>query len=86
MKEHNLLDSHYLRPDDSLEEWCKKYDLEVKESKCLYCEEIIRTTIPAFGKTWRGLVSPKCPNGHESNLKYCVLTDDAHLPEFFNNL
>lgn len=74
----SMFDFHYLTPPDSLDEWITKYPgLQVRETKCLHCDEIIKTTIPAFGKGWRGLVAPKCSNEHDGNFHTYVLSSDG---------
>lgn len=61
----------------SLEFWCKKYELQPSTSNCIHCNTQISTTVPAFGKSWRGLVVPQCLCGKTTNFKKIVLTDST---------
>lgn len=50
-------------PDIPLENWLKKYDLEVTEKICAHCEGTFQTTIPILIKGYAGLETPQhgCP-------------------------
>lgn len=74
-----MFDNDYLIATDPLEVWCERYNLTVKTQKCLYCENEISTTIPAFGKGWRGLVAPDCSCGKKTNFRHYVLSKDGEF-------
>ena len=77
---------YFTAPDLDLNTWMEKYGLEVKESPCLQCKMIRKTTVPAFGKTWRGLVAPTCECGFDGPFQYYILTPDADPGEFIKGL
>lgn len=86
VKIHNVLDFNYLQAIVSLEEWCERYSITPISSKCLKCDEIRTTTVPAFGKTWRGLIAPPCICGHDGPYQHYVLTSDAEVDGFLQSL
>jgi len=75
----DLFDFNHLEPvGETLESWCKKYGLRVKEEKCFGCDEIVKMDVPAFGKEWRGLVAGPCKScGKVNNFQHFVLTKDS---------
>jgi len=45
-------------PDVNIEEWCKRYRLEIRSHKCLCCGDQQITSMPWASKHWRGLIAP----------------------------
>lgn len=62
---------------ESLHDWCSRYKLQPSKNNCVHCGTEIETTIPAFGKGWRGLVAPQCTCGNTVNFKKVVLTEST---------
>lgn len=59
-------------PEYSLDEWCKKYGLEVQRLQCCKCEKYFDTTVPILIKGYAGLETPS--HGCENNQKAATFT------------
>ena len=51
---------------DDLDEWCRKYELEVMEIKCRRCGSTRMMDKPFFTKYRRGLYADECTCGDKS--------------------
>lgn len=85
---HDLFDfDNHVVSAEPFDEWVKRYQLEAKSSGCLSCGETIRTTIPIFSKTIRGLKAPPCVVcGYDSRFQTYILSGAADTPELFKVL
>lgn len=76
-----MLGTDYLLAiSENLESWCARYNVQPSERKCMHCDRSLKTTIPAFGRGWRGLVAPQCACGMTTNFKKVVLTETIEEP------
>jgi hypothetical protein len=63
-------------PDVSVEVWCKKHDIKVKNLECPKCGFIQETTIPFITQECVGLMAPL----HECGKQYQAATSVSRDP------
>jgi hypothetical protein len=71
--------------DTDVEEWAKKYGIEIMEMKCLNCKKKFKPTIPIAIKGYRGVaVAPHgCPKKYNG---YSVVAVDPDEIKFWKEM
>jgi hypothetical protein len=65
----------YLIPIENLDNWCKKYDLKVKQANCKNCNRILKTDTPFVTNEYRGLFSKPCICGNKKTPFTFIIVD-----------
>lgn len=71
-----------LYPDTSLDEWTRKYDLQIQSKKCANCNAFFETTVPVLIKGYAGLETPTHECGRNFNSAIFTPTTKESIQEW----